>query len=59
MTGNPEWYFGWLTTRWSGPGMRRQKQEAVKMRRHGCADAEAITGRSLVPAAQAQAARSR
>ena len=50
---------GNITTRWSGPGMLRQKQEMVGMRAYGKACKEAIPGRSLVPAAQAQAVRSR
>jgi hypothetical protein len=48
-----------LTTRWSGPGIQRQRQEVIKMGQPEEACEGAIAGRSLVPAAQAQAARSR
>ncbi len=50
---------GGLTTRWSGPGMRRPLRVKEKIGEPGKACEDAIPGRSLVPAAQAQAARSR
>jgi len=50
---------GQLTTRWSGPEIQRQRQGMVDMFAPGKACEEAIPSRSLVPAAQAQAARSR
>ena len=43
----------------AGPGKLRQKQEQIEIRVTGNACEGTILGRSLVPAAQAQAARSR
>ena len=48
-----------LTTRWRGPGMLRQKQEIMAKGGLRMARVGAIPGCSLVPAAQAQAARRR
>jgi hypothetical protein len=48
-----------LTTRWNGPGILRQEQETREMRVPRGEIEGANPGRSLVPAAQAQAARSR
>ncbi len=50
---------GSITTRWSEPGIQRQMKEKIEMRVPGKGSEVAIPGRSLVPAAQAQAARSR
>ena len=50
---------GGLTTRWSGPGILRQEQARIPIWVLAKASDAAIPGRSLVPAAQAQAARSR
>jgi len=48
-----------LTTRWSGPGIRLRELEMMEIRVPGREHEEPVPGRSLVPAAQAQAARSR
>ena len=52
------WLVGHLTTRWNGPGMLQQ-QETIDVSGLSGAYEVAIPGRSLVLAAQAQAARSR
>ena len=48
-----------ITTRWNGPGMLWKKQEIIELSVLELGFEGATLGRSLVPAAQAQAARSR
>jgi len=40
-----------LTTRWSGSGIQRHKQEVTELRMRGVGFERATPGRSLVPAA--------
>ena len=48
-----------LTTRWNGPGMLQLRQEEIEIPVSGKVWEGPNPGRSLVPAAQAQAARGR